>query len=488
MADSFNEFFTQQSGDGIAYPQDFVLESCVIVSALGQPTDFSKAVVELNYFEDIYSGAISGNLLVNDSNSFLNRFSLSGNDYLQLSFGKPGLDTRKITKIFRIYSVSNRGITKDQNENYLLNFCSEEVVLSEQYKVSKSYRNFKVSDIVKDILKNQINTRPEKVLDQNIEETKGMRDIIIPTLKPFEAINWLCTQAISNTSKTEGSPYVFFENYNGYNFKSLQTLYGQKVYQLYKYEPKNTNMPEDKRVQDMGAEMLNVLSYDHVSNFDFINSVNTGGFANRLIAIDPVRQTYSVNDFDYDTYIKKTEGPSDVIVKSDVDYKNLQGTTRLNDGILTTNAKNRKGDMANTAYNSVLKMVTTNTGQSTLNEYIKKHEPSVKDIFIETRVPFRTAQMSHIHTVRLKISIPGDPLMTVGNVIEFYLPEQRRLEDGSRMWDLFYSGRFLVTAVRHTLSQENKYITTMEISKESLFSNYANFNNELPSWKEIRGR
>ena len=463
MVDSINQL-------GISYPQDFVIDSCVIVTALGQPYDFKNMVAEINYYEDIYSGAITGNLLLNDSNSFLNRLGFSGNDYLILSFGKPGLDTRKISKVFRVYSVAGRTITKDQNENYILNFCSEELVLSEQYKVSKSYKNKKVSDIVKDILQKHLLVRAEKIAE--VEETKGTRDIIIPTLKPFEAINWLATQAISNTPKTEGSPYMFFENRNGYNFKSLQSLYGSKVYNTYKYEPKNINMPDDKRVQDLPGELLNVLAYEHISNFDSVNSINTGAFANRLIAIDPVRQTYSVNDFDYINYAAQTETYS----------------TRLNAGFLMSNAQNRKGDIANTTYNAVLKTVTTNTGQSSLSEYIRTHQPDVKDIFIEKRIPYRTAQVAQLHTVRLKISIPGDPLMTVGNVIEFYLPEQRKMDDGSRIWDIYYSGRFLVTAVKHTLSQENNYITTMEISKESLWSGYYSFDNALPSWKEIRSR
>ena len=461
MAESINQI-------GLGYPQDFALESCVIITALGQPTDFSKMVVEINYFEDIYNSTITGNLILNDSSGFLNMLGFSGNEYLLLSFGKPGLDTRKISKTFRIYSVSNRGMVKDQNENYILNFCSEETVLSEQYKISKSYRNKKISEIIKDILFNQLSVKTGKFEDSNIEETRGTRDIIIPNLKPFEAISWLSTQAISNSSKTEGSPYLFFENYNGFNFKSLQSLYTGKSYKTYRYEPKNTTLPDDARVQDMEAELTNVLAFENLSNFDTINSINTGGFANRLYAIDPIRQSYSVNDFDYWDYSLKTEG--------------------LNTFPVITNAKNRKGDTANTAYNSVVKVATTNTGQATYNSYIKSKSPDIKDTFVEQRIPYRTAQLSHINTVRFKISVPGDPLLTVGMVIEFLVPELRTMEDGGRIWDIYYSGNFIITAVRHTINQENKFITILEISKESLKTPYYQFNNELPSWKEIRGR
>jgi hypothetical protein len=458
----------ESTGDkGLSYPLDFVLESCVIVTALGQPTDFSKMVVEINYFEDIYGPSISGNLILNDSNGFLNLLGFSGNDYLILSFGKPGL-SEKINKVFRVYSVSNRGMVKDQNENYILNFCSEETALSEQYKVSKSYKNKKVSDIVKDIMFNQLSVRSDKFLTSNIEETKGTRDIVIPNLKPFEAISWLSTQAISNSSKTEGSPYLFFENYNGYNFKSLQSLYAGEIYNVYRYEPKNLADPNDSRVQDILIELSNVISFENISNFDTINSINNGGFANRLYAIDTVRQTYTVNDFDYWKYTLKNQG--------------------LNTFPIITNAKNRKGDSANTTYNSVVKTATTNTGQTTFNSYIKSKSPDIKDILIEQRLPYRTAQLSHLNTVRYKITIPGDPMMTVGLVIDFNLPDYRTVDDGDRIMDIYYSGKFLVTAVRHIINQENKFISILEISKESLKAPYYQFDNELPSWKEIRGR
>lgn len=454
---------------GLAYPQDFKLESCIITTSLGQPTDFSKMVVEINYFEDLYNNSISGNLILNDSSGFINMLGFSGNDYLSLTFGKPGLDNHKVNKVFRIYSVSNRSMTKDQNENYVLNFCSEENILSEQYKVSKSYKNKKISEIVSDIMVNILSVKSDKFLSNNLEETKGVRDIIIPNLKPFEAVNWLCTQALSNNTQTSGSPYLFYENYNGYNFKSLQSLFDGKLYGTYKYEPKNLTMPEDNRVQDIRSELVNVLSYETISNFDVMNSINTGGFANRLIAIDTIRQNYSVNDFDYGKYF----GPD---------------TKKLNAFPVIADAKNRKGQTLNSTYNAVLKVATTNTGQSTYNSYIKTNQPDIKDINVETTVPYRTAQLSHIDTVKYRISIPGDPLMTVGSVIKFLLPELRTIEDGSRMWDQYYSGFFLVTAVRHIINQENKFISNLEICKESLLTPYYSFNNELPAWKELRGR
>lgn len=448
------------------YPQDYSLESCKIITTLGKPYEFKPILMYINYYEDLYSNYITGDLTINDSVGFLSTLSFSGNDYLILSFSKPGTDN-KIEKTFRIYKVSNRYLNKDQNETYTLNFCSEEALLSEQYRISKSYMNVKVSDVVKDIVLNKLKVDPKKFPGNNLEETKNARNIVIPNYKGFEALNWLCTQAISKDSKTQGSSYLFFENITGFNFRSLQSMFKDTVYASYKYEPKNLTMPNDSRVQDLPKEKTNVLTFENVSNFDTLNTVNSGFFANQLIAIDTIRLQHKIHNFDYEKYFSSAQ--------------------KLNSSGLLTSAQNRLGDTANKTYKSTLKVVTTNTGELIENEYIKSHDPTVKDILIETTVPYRTAQLAHINYIKYKLTIPGDPLMTVGRVIEFILPEITRTSDGKDP-DKFYSGKYLVTAVRHSIDVENKFLTIMEISKESLPNSYAQPDNNSAAQKSVRSK
>jgi hypothetical protein len=450
----------------LLYPQDFSLDSCKIVTALGQPYEFRFMLLHLEYFEDLYNNFITGSLTINDSVGFLSQLSFSGHDYLILGFSKPGTDI-KLEKTFRAYKVSNRHIVNYQNETYTIHFCSEEAILSEQYKVSKSYPNTKISDIVNDIMYNQLGTSNTKFLSTNSEVTVGVRDIVIPNMKPFEAINWLCTQAISGTTKTTGTSYLFYENVNGYNFKSLQTLFKSPVYGVYKYEPKNLNMPDDARVQDLSLEANNVIGFEVVSNYDSLDMINSGAYANQLIAIDLLSLNYTVNNFDYLKYFNQAQ--------------------KLNPYPILANYYNRFSQTANTTYQAVIKTAVTNTGDSTYNSYIRTKQPSIKDVNIETTIPFRTAQIPEINAIKYKISIPGDPYMTVGNIITFNLPELTRTTDDKAL-DNFYSGNYLVTAVKHTIDIEGKFMTLMEISKESVPNQYISPDNSLQAWKLIRGR
>ena len=63
---------------------DLSIDRCDIVSAVGS-VDVKGLVAELNIYEDMFSNCMSGNLLINDSNSLHNAYSWCGDEYLILS-------------------------------------------------------------------------------------------------------------------------------------------------------------------------------------------------------------------------------------------------------------------------------------------------------------------------------------------------------------------------------------------------------------------
>ena len=434
--------------------QDYSLDSCKIVTSNGQVTEFRFILQDINIYEDIYSNYITGDLKINDSVGYLSQLGFNGHEFLILQFSQPNIpDCQSISRSFRIYKVSDRHLFRDQNEGYTIHFCSEEALLSEQYKISKSYKSKLVSDIAQDVLKTGLKLNSNALATVNIETTKGLRDIIIPNMKPFETLNWLCTQALSATNV--GADYLFYENYFGYNFATLQSLYSANVPQnlKFKYEPKNIQQTNSTAASE---NMINVFAFEVVNNFDTIYTNSSGALANRLIAVDILRQNYTITDFDYSKYFASAK--------------------KLNPNGILSNYQNRFGDTDNKVFNSTLKSVTTNTGESTYNQYIKAHDPTIKDINIETTVPYRTAQISQINYIRYKLSVPGNPTLTVGKVIEFNLPEMTRTTDGKNA-DKYYSGKYLITSIKHKIDIENRFVTLMEISKESLPNPYDGVNN-----------
>jgi hypothetical protein len=133
-------------------------------------------------------------------------------------------------------------------------------------------------------------------------------------------------------------------------------------------------------------------------------------------------------------------------------------------GILP-DAANRLGNTPNQEYEGNIK-VLWGPIEKNKSPYIKERPGSVaKDVFTDKYVKYRTAQLALANHTVVKLVVPGDPGLTVGQTLKFDLFS---LTGGKEKdTDRFYSGKYLVTAVRHILQSQGVYQSVVEISKES---------------------
>jgi hypothetical protein len=444
---------------GAYFPQDYYLETLNFLTANGNRMELRKIFRELSYYEDIYTFVVSGYIKIEDSQGFIESLQLTGNEFIEINFGKIKNAPNADDQVFRVYKVGDREGTGNLNtQYYTLYFCSEELLLSEQTKISKSYVGTKISDIVSSILDDAIGVDPNKI--NVIEETTGLYDFVVPLMKPFEAISWVSTYARPKSTGTIGADMLFFETREGFNFRSLQSMFTDDVYANYKYQQKNL----DDKDQPIQEKAMTVLDYEFTKTFDVVNDINSGTFANRLVTIDPLTRSFQQTNFDYDTF--KDQAKS------------------LNDNGVTNNLENRLGKALNQAAEGVTKLLAGNANQAQ-NPYMKSKEGGfAKDIFAETYVPQRTAQLSLSNYNVVKLAIPGDPGISAGKVIEFDLMSIKPTTK-ERELDRFYSGKYLVTAVRHIIQPlSSSYQTILEIAKDSSPTQFESVDNSDPVWKD----
>jgi hypothetical protein len=454
------DYSTGDTTLGIRYSKDYNLLALNMLSGQFITLDLKPMMVELSYFEDIYTNSVSGQILISDAQGLIEKMGMHGNEYLRMVFGKDDNPDIRIDKLFRIYSVSNRQKASGfDTENYVINFCSDELLLSEQYKVSKSYNNKNITQIVNDVLTTYLKVPANKYNPKNIEQTKGVYSIIIPTLKPFEAINMVSLYAQSATKL--GADMLFFENAEGYNFASLQSLFEKQPYYTYEYRPKNISMENyDKNID---KEIFNVLGYEIINSFNAIEGISSGMFANRLITVNPLLRDYKITDFNYLDYQQKSKS--------------------LNKNPVVNNLQNRFGHALYQTPEACLKLSGTNSDMNKV-DYIKSRPGSVtKDMFVETFFSLRKSQINLANYARMKLYIAGDPNVTVGRTINFNLLSQEPASsDDPKQIDKYYSGKYLVTAVRHIL-QTGGYSTVLEVVKDSLPEAYLDVDNARPIFK-----
>jgi hypothetical protein len=456
---------------GLITADDYSLDEAYIITAKDN-TNIKMMMVELSYYEDIFKGITSGSILINDSISLIDRLGMSGFDYLKLKFKKTIKSNEELTteKYFRIYRVSERVLNNSATETYALHFCSEELLLSEQTKVSKSYSGKKISEIIYDILSDKLKIDKKFI---RMQETDGLYDFVIPYKKPFEAINWLSNYAKPIGKK--GADFLFYENAEGFNFYSLQNLFSQKPYIQFIYIPRSAGnkingVGWEIKSAELGRNLIGIKSYVFLDTFDTLYGTISGAFANRLISIDPLTRTFKDTKFDYSAY--------------------FQNSKKLNENSLIPELKNRLGKKANENYDAVLKVTVSNSDQKKALGISEEPWNVANDVRVEDYVPNRTAQLSLSHYSRIKLSVSGDPNLTVGMLVGVSLPSSRsKNESGydAGEEDPFHSGIYMITAVRHIIDFAGKYETILEVVKDSYSASVDNYDNSGDMQKAIKG-
>jgi hypothetical protein len=439
------------SSTGILNPKDYALSNLLLLTA-DSTFDLKNMMIEVGYTEDLFNNVNYGYVVITEASGYIETLALMGNEFLRLTFSKTGEPYNQIDKVFRVFKLSKRQLEgTTYKESYVLNFCSEELLLSSQYKISKAYNSQTVSSMVTDILQNYLNVPAKRI--GTIEPSYGNYSFILPTISAFDAINWISIYARPNPSNP-GADMVFYEDKNGYNFRSLQTMMLQQPYYTYTYRPKNINS------SDINSEVFNVTTYEILNSYDSLGAINSGVFANQLISVNPITRQRKVTNFDYNDYQNRSK--------------------KLNPYPITNNFKNRFGDGLNQAPQGLTKLVFSNY-DSQFDNYISSGPASANapDIFAETYIPYRTAQLALANYTRVKISVPGDPNITVGSVIKFDLTTKRPESSDN---DKYYSGNYMITAVKHQIGL-TEYKTILEITKESVPNEYPSIDTNSALWQ-----
>jgi hypothetical protein len=430
------------NGPGIAFSQDFSLEKLNLITGSGDSLDIKQLVYEFSYYEDLYSFVTSGFVTITDALGIIQKLQITGNETIEVQFDKSlgSGGNSGVKKKFRVYKVGPRVPSGNMMvEFYTLYFCSEELLVSEQIKVVRVFKDKKISEMIGSILNQELRIPSSKL---SIQETYGLYDFVIPRMKPIEAISWLSNYARPSYNGGNTADMIFFENKLGFHFKSLSNMMlkgKQRVYAKYKYQ--SINLPD--KYQSFQSDAITVLNYEIIKTHDMLEDIDSGTFASRLISIDPLTRNFNVTDYNYNKDYKKRLNPNDA-----VNFK-----------------RNRKGATQTQSPEGKLKLVVTNKEQDKV-PFIKGSDETLgEDIGIEKFVPNRTAELSMANYNVLKITIPGDPNITVGDVIQFNLYSMSL--ETNRDLDKFFSGNYLVNAVRHVIITPSTYQTVLEIAKDS---------------------
>lgn len=405
--------------------QQYHINELAIVTKVNK-VDISAVFKELNIFDSMFMPVMSGNLFITDSLGLSSKLMFDGSEVLLVDISKTeDSEVGRLKKAFRIYKQTDRTSNSERSENYVLNFVSDELIFSDQQRVNQAYR-MPYMKMVERIMLDYLKIPPNN-LNGVYEESSGIRDVIIPNLRPIEAIQWIARKAVN----LDNSPsFVFYQNLIGYNFISLSKLLSENEIIDIKFQSKNQNKKGNAL-----TDLSTARSFQVVSQSDAIKRTRSGVNAGTFIGFDPMTRMISRRPLSYLDH-----------------YENMKHSNPTPN----FSAQINKDGILNTAmYDSRIVLDTFSTARQ-LSEYVKSHDPDsiAYGSRTEDYVFQRKAIFENLNSKKLKIVMPGNFQLTTGFNVNIRAPFFGEKAEGDENEDETLSGKYLIIGSRHILKNK----------------------------------
>jgi hypothetical protein len=534
---------------------------------------------ELNFYEDIYSPIVSGDITLTDTIGMIESFPIIGEEILDVSFSTAGASLpptqgpppsspsvseapKQVMNRFRVYKVDPPVQVTDNSRTIKLYFVTDNQFTNLLSKVRKIYptkqlipntrvsdndKPYTLADMARDIFydffigKKKPLKQPATRKPFLVEPTRYKSEIVIPNWNPFKAISFLASKAVAANQDAKGANFVFYQTLQGFRFVSIETLMlggfrlfkekdSDEVTKEYPHlirnailenatDDKSSHIPIFKDTPEPEGDMKQFVasykympanmgegkqsSYESVTSFRLVDSFDTmknvalGMYANRVITHDLIQMKIDRRDFHYVT------PPSTVsVIEADGSVTSQKNTeegdpekTQI-DASVSTEIGRLCSDNADFLGKpeAHISLVPTTFGQAgALNTGPKKEfsigkdnqleakeqatnsdssgfivKEDIKENHVEDVIARRISQRLQLDSVKINFSAPGDSSREVGDLISFDFPTENSkvaASSGRGAGHKYYSGKFLITSLRHKITQ-NEYTMHVEAIKD----------------------
>ena len=427
----------------MSQPGDIVLTEISLISYTGFTMNVRGQLESIVLYEDLFSNSLSGTLVLKDSMNLSKHFPVVGLEKVRVSFYTPGdvEGDQEIELQFRGYSHKSLDSSTDNTKYLTIDLVSQIESKNKETRISRSYRKMPYSKMVESLFEQ---LKEDGITYKTvISKTSGLYNLIIPFWTPLYAINWIASKSISTNSLSH-CDFVFYQTIDGtYNFTSISDLKQRDVVARYNRAPGGRrddagNLP----VQDY---LRNIEDHIVLKSPDYWEAQSLGVYSSNLTTFDITRKSVSRSNYNYYGQVtnnnepKVAEEPLLPSVQKDISRK----------------------------YSSYRKFLPKH---SYLFDGFRNNDN------VELYALRNQSLMQRMHMMQLKIEVPGDSRLRVGDKINITIPSTEDTKDKEEWRDTMLSGNYLITSIRH-LIQDGSYKMNMIVSRDS-------YEEPLPDAKE----
>lgn len=365
----------------------------------GKKIEISRLLMSLEFYENLFNTFLTGKLVIIDTLDLLKNFIIIGNETLNIDLHTTDID-KSITLDFKIYKINpektnHRGDVK--RKLIELYFCSNDAIINQKISISKKFSG-KSENTIQTLLTTYLSS--EKTLSS--DATSSDVTVYSNFWKPTKIIDFLCK--ISKNS--DYSDYIFYETFNGFNFKTVSNLISQNAIHNIKF----------KTDTDSFIGNTNIKIHKFENYFDIINLLNSGLFGTTF---------YKPHDTNY-SYQKNTKTLSE-------NY----------DTIYTNGSSKHFNDNLSDDSNSVS---------------VNLYDPEISEV--------RLASLKLLQNYNLTIQLNGDFGRTIGQNLNIEFPNL----DNETTLNEFFNGNWFIVGIRHIISQRNTFTQNILLCKNAFFN------------------
>jgi hypothetical protein len=376
--------------------------------------DITSIIGKIEIFKSMFRPTVTGIITLADGSGLIQSLPVVGEESLILELETP--NRTKYNNIFYVYKVEDQDYDENGTHiNYSLRFTSVDHYNAIINTVDQGYHQ-NISDIANGVLTSAIKTK-NKI---DIEPTNSIEKIIIPHWNCWKTMDFLRQRAVSQTYK---SPYVFYEDKDGYHFASVEYMIKKNqsqanayIYTADSYLPgAGDNGPQSVFLASQQFNAYDLRIAQKTSTAELINS---GGISSQPLVID-------VLDKSANTYIAK-----------------------YNDA--TTNIKQPLGKTFNPNHSQAF------ANADPIQQYMMPYDSTNKS-YMANNHSFRRMFATMINETKIVFNTPGDTSLDAGMIFQFNVPARY----SNQKYDQELTGQYMIGTLKHGIFS-GQMVTTIE--------------------------